>query len=225
MSSPGTVYIDICQFSAAIQCWHQIGLCLYSGGSNLSQDICYPGWGLHGFPQSHQENARIVPRLCQDCFLHNIFQYIIHQLFYQLTLYRLDTGSAIKQPTHNLALAQSSDLGWYQKQRCLMTGLPAAAKQLYILPLFTSHASLIKSTSNIATRKFRSTAKWHGNWVQDDNFMGGDTEILITSKMSVSFWAFVSKVLWTVPHKYGTPGISHSYHCIYWSPYYTQIKI
>lgn len=121
MSSPGTVYIYMCQISTAIQCWHQIGIHLYWGGLNLSQDIGYPGWGSHGFPLSLQENARIVPRLRQDCFLHNHFQYIIHQPFYHLTLYRLDTDSTIKQPTHNLALAQSSDLGWYQKQCCLVT--------------------------------------------------------------------------------------------------------
>jgi hypothetical protein len=194
MSSPGAVYIDMRQISAAIQCWHQIGLHLYSGSSNLSQDIGYPGWRSHRFPQSLQENVRIVPRLCQDCFLHNPIQYVIHQLFYHLRLYCLDADSAIKQPTHNLALAQSSDLVWYQKQCCLVTGLPAADTQLHKLPPFTSHSSLIKSTSNIVKRKFRSTVKQHGNQVQDYFMKKKKVEILITSKIfnSVSFWAILS---------------------------------
>jgi hypothetical protein len=52
--------------------------CIREGlGSNFGPDTNYPDGGFRGFPQSLKVNAGIVPRLGQDYFLSNPFQFII----------------------------------------------------------------------------------------------------------------------------------------------------
>jgi hypothetical protein len=51
-------------------------LCLY-----LAQDTAILTEGFLGFPQSVQATVEIEPQLVYDCFLPNLFQFIISPIF------------------------------------------------------------------------------------------------------------------------------------------------
>jgi hypothetical protein len=71
---------------------------------NLDHDPCSLGKFFCGFPQSYLASSGVVPQLGYDCFLPNSFQFIIHQLSWNLMLYsyNLETDSVIKYKTKKL---------------------------------------------------------------------------------------------------------------------------
>jgi hypothetical protein len=57
----------------------KVGETLGVFGSNLSSEHWLSWRVFRGLPHSLQANARLVPQLCQDCFLSNPVYFFIHQ--------------------------------------------------------------------------------------------------------------------------------------------------
>jgi hypothetical protein len=143
----------------------------------------------------------MVPRLGQDCCLPNLFQYIIHQLFYYLILYCLDIDSIIICITHSQSrTGQSSAVSskritssWQRITQPSSSHITFQFNQIH----WQYSDKKIQEYSHITWQP--STTRWQ-LWVGG----GGHFEILITTKIlsSVSFLAFLRKFLWMVPHKF-----------------------
>jgi hypothetical protein len=72
---------------------------IYPGGSWLESRTGQLLSGLRFFsffPQSVQENGRMVPQLSHDHFLPKPFKFTIYLLSYHLTLFSLDSDSVTK---------------------------------------------------------------------------------------------------------------------------------